>query len=199
MSNRPVQLLSIGWLEFRTADVATGRDDDGCWGAPLGAMGWHPRDRRSNCVRGRIAAAEEVNEVVQFTRATRYLLSGLLSFLIIGTALLAVFAGPWMLVLVAFLALLWWRLFALKVVFASDELLLIGLVSVRRVPRTSVRAIEEGSVVVVSKQDRERRITIPIAMSASRVTDNSPDARVKQRIEAAYRRWLAAPATPTSS
>ncbi|WP_181433552.1 hypothetical protein [Curtobacterium sp. MCPF17_031] len=40
---------------------------------------------------------------MQFSRATKYVLSGLLSFLIIGTARLAVFAGPWMLVLVAFL------------------------------------------------------------------------------------------------
>lgn len=136
---------------------------------------------------------------MQFSRATKYLLSALLSFLIIGTALLTIFASPWMLVLVAFLALLWWRLFALKVVFASDELVLIGLVSVRRVPRMNVLQVEEEAVVVMSKQGHERRITIPIAMSASKITDNSPDARVKQRIDAAYRRWLAAPATPASA
>lgn len=140
-----------------------------------------------------------MNEVVQFSRATKYLLSGLLSLLIIGTALLALFVDPRMLVLVAFLVLLWWRLFALKVVFASDELVLIGLVSVRRVPRMNVLRVEEGAVVVMRKQGRDRRITIPIAMSASKITDNSPDARVKQRVDAAYRRWVAGPATPASA
>lgn len=140
-----------------------------------------------------------MNEVVQFSRATKYLLSGLLSLLIIGIALLALFVDPRMLVLVAFLVLLWWRLFALKVVFASDELVLIGLVSVRRVPRMNVLRVEEGAVVVMRKQGRDRRITIPIAMSASKITDNSPDARVKQRVDAAYRRWVAAPATPASA
>jgi len=95
--------------------------------------------------------------------------------------------------------LLWWRLFALKVVFASDELVLIGLVSVRRVPRMDVLRVEEGAVVVMRKQGRDRRITIPIAMSASKITDNSPDARVKQRVDAAYRRWVEAPATPASA
>ena len=87
---------------------------------------------------------------MQFSRATKYLLSGLLSLLIIGTALLALFVDPRMLVLVAFLVLLWWRLFALKVVFASDELGLIGLVSVRRVPRMNVLRVEEGAVVVMN-------------------------------------------------
>lgn len=140
-----------------------------------------------------------MNEAVQFSRATKYLLSGLLSILMIGTVLLAVIAGPWMLVLVAFLVLLWWRLFALKVVFASDELVLIGLLSVRRVPRGNVLRVEDGAVVVMSKQGHDHRITIPIAMSASKITDNSPDSRVKQRIDAAYRRWLAAPATPASA
>ena len=81
-------------MKFGTADVAGGRDDDGCWGAPLGAVGWRPADRRSHRVCGRLAAAEKVNEVVQFSRATKYLLSGLLSFLIIGTAVLDLFAGP---------------------------------------------------------------------------------------------------------
>ncbi|PZE65508.1 MULTISPECIES: hypothetical protein [unclassified Curtobacterium] len=137
---------------------------------------------------------------MQFSRATKYLLSGLLSFLIIGTAVLALFAGPWMLMLVAFLVLLWWRLFALKVVFASSQLVLIGLVSVRRVPRMSVLRVEEGAVVVVmSKQGHDRRITIPVAMGAAKINDHSPDARVKQRIDAAYRRWLAAPVTSASA
>jgi len=179
--------------------MASGRDDDGCWGAPLGAVGWRPADRRSHRLCGRLASAEKVNEVVQFSRATKYFLSGLLSFLIIGAALLALFADPRMLVLVAFLFLLWWRLFALKVVFASDELVVIGLVSVRRVPRMNVLRVEEGAVVVTSKQRHDRRITIPIAMGASKITDNSPDARVKQRIDAAYRRWLAAPGTSASA
>ncbi|PZE29630.1 hypothetical protein [Curtobacterium sp. MCLR17_055] len=139
-----------------------------------------------------------MTEVVQFSRATKYLLSGLLSFLIVGAALLALSAGPWMLTLPAVLLLFWWRLFALKVVFAPNELVLVGLVSVRRFPRMSVLRVEEGAVVVVGKQGRERRVTIPVAVGASTITDNSPDARVKQRVDAAYRRWLPVPAKRVS-
>lgn len=162
------------------------------------AMGCQSSDRPSHRVCGRLVAANEMTEVVQLSRATRGLLSGLLSLLIIGTVLLALSSGPWMLVLALFLVLLWWRLFALKVIFASNELVLVGLVSVRRVPRMSVLGVEEGSVVVRSRQGREGKITIPIAMSASRITDDSPDARVKQRIDAAYRRWSAAQTKPVS-
>lgn len=140
-----------------------------------------------------------MTEVVHFSRATKYLLSGLLSFLIVGATVLALPAGPSMLILPAVLVVLWWRLFALKVVFAPNEFVLVGFVSVRRFPRASVLRVEEGTVVVVSKQGRERSITIPIAMSASGIADHSPDARVKQRIDAAARRWLAESAMPASS
>jgi len=140
-----------------------------------------------------------VTEVVQFSGATKYLLSGLLSFLIVGAAVLAFSAGPWMLMLPAVLILFWWRLSALKVVFAPDELVLVGLVSVRRFPRMSVLRVEAGAVVVVGNQSRERRVTIPLAMGVSTITDNSPDARVKQRIDAAYRRWLLVPVKRFSS
>ena len=140
-----------------------------------------------------------MTEVVQFSGATKYLLSGLLSFLIVGAAVLAFSAGPWMLMLPAVLILFWWRLSALKVVFAPDELVLVGLVSVRRFPRMSVLRVEAGAVVVVGNQSRERRVTIPLAMGVSTITDNSPDARVKQRIDAAYRRWLLVPVKRFSS
>lgn len=140
-----------------------------------------------------------MTEVVQFSGATKYLLSGLLSFLIVGAAVLAFSAGPWMLMLPAVLILFWWRLSALKVVFAPDELVLVGLVSVRRIPRMSVLRVEAGAVVVVGNQSRERRVTIPLAMGVSTITDNSPDARVKQRIDAAYRRWLLVPVKRFSS
>jgi hypothetical protein len=139
-----------------------------------------------------------VTEIVQFSRATKYLLSGLLPFLILVAALIGLSAGPWLFAPAAFLVLLWWRLLALKVVFASDELVLVGLVSVRRIPRANVNRVEEGTVVVLTEQDRERRVTIPIAMSASGITDNTPDAQVKQRIDAAYQRWVAASAKPAS-
>ena len=140
-----------------------------------------------------------MTEIVQFSGATKYLLSGLLSFLIVGAAVLAFSAGPWMLMLPAVLILFWWRLSALKVVFAPDELVLVGLVSVRRFPRMSVLRVEAGAVVVVGNQSRERRVTIPLAMGVSTITDNSPDARVKQRIDAAYRRWLLVPVKRFSS
>ena len=139
-----------------------------------------------------------MTEVVQFSRATKYLTSGLLSFLIIGAAVLALSAGPWMLTLPAVLVLFWWRLFALKVVFAPNDLVLVGLVSVRRIPRMNVLRIEEGAVAVVSKQGRERRVMIPLAVGTSTIADNSPDARVKQRIDAAYREWLPVPARRVS-
>ena len=198
ISNRSARPHSLSWSEVGTADMSSGKGDDGCWSSPRGAVGYRPSVRRGHRVRVRLAAAEEMTEVVQFSRATKYLTYGLLSFLIIGAAVLALSAGPLMLTLPGVLVLFWWRLFALKVVFAPNELVLVGLASVRRFPRTNVLRVEEGAVVVVSKQGRERRITIPLAMGVSTITDNSPDARVKQRIDAAYRRWLLVPAQRVS-
>ncbi|WFR67704.1 hypothetical protein P9139_04420 [Curtobacterium flaccumfaciens] len=131
-----------------------------------------------------------MTEIVRFSQATDYILAGVFSFLIIGSALLALAAGPWMLAVTGLMVLLWWRALVLKVVFSPRKLVLVGIVSVRRIPKSDVVGIEQGSTVVLKRKGRERRVIIPIALSASRITDNTSDARVKQRIDAASQKWL---------
>ncbi|WP_395820809.1 hypothetical protein [Curtobacterium flaccumfaciens] len=131
-----------------------------------------------------------MTEIVRFSRATDYILGGMFSFFIIGSALLALPAGPGMLAVTGLMVLLWWRALVLKVVFSPRELVLVGIVSVKRIPKSDVLRIEQGSTVVFTRRGRERRVIIPIALSASHITDNTPDAQVKQRIDAASRRWL---------
>lgn len=153
-------------------------------------MGRGASDRRGHRVCGDVRPATRLTEIVRFSRATEYILAGVFSFFFIASALLALATGPWMLAVTGLMVLLWWRALAVKVVFSPRELVLVGIVSVRRIPRSDILGVEEGSTVIFMRRGRERRVIIPIAFSASRITDNTPDARVKQRIDAASRKWL---------
>ncbi|OII34059.1 hypothetical protein BIV02_08215 [Curtobacterium sp. MMLR14_014] len=133
------------------------------------------------------------DRVVRFTPITRLILAvGFVAFTVFCavSALVIEDAAP-MWIVAALFALMWWRFSALKVEFAPAELILTGLISRRRIPRGDVLRIEEGTTVIRSRRGHEHRIIIPIAMSYSHITDNTPDARVKQRIDRAYRRWAA--------
>lgn len=93
------------------------------------------------------------------------------------------------LLLVLAFALLWWRLLSLRVIFTSTEMISVGLFLRKRVKKEDAVRLEDGSQLVYRHAGLERRTTITLALGYSAIDDNTPDARIKQRISLAFTSW----------